>query len=104
MRDYDFTEIIRSTGDTRPVMSRPPKLIATKKWVRQVQDAATEAGGDMNALADWVLNAMEEYAAWTARPVFDMEGNGPQCSVCHQIWPLCGHHHMSHIEGVKDVE
>ena len=100
MRDYDFTGIILHTGVTRPVMSKPPALQATRKWVQQVEAAVTEctrADGslDTEALADWILNAMEQYGARAAVPVFDMDGNGPSCSHCGAIWPLCGHHHTS---------
>ena len=100
MRDYDFTAIILHTGATRPVMSKPPALQSARKWVQQVEAAVTEctrADGslDTEALADWTLNAMEQYGARAATPVFDMDGHGPQCSHCGAIWPLCGHHHTS---------
>ena len=28
------------------------------------------------------------------------DGSGPECSLCGTLWPLCGHHHMSHWEPV----
>ena len=95
--DYDFTGVILDTGQTRPLMSRPPRLIATRKWVAQVERAAQDADGDMEALADWVLNAMEGYAALTARPVFETDGTGQKCSHCMGVWPLCGHHYMTSV-------
>lgn len=93
--DYDFTGAILDTGQTQPLMSRPPRRIATRKWVAQVERAVRDADGDMEALADWVLNAMEGYAALTARPVFETDGAGQNCSFCMGFWPLCGHHHMT---------
>lgn len=109
MPDYDFTEIILRTGETRPVMSKPPKLTATKKWIQQVEDATYDCSHpsghlDHGKFADWILNAMEEFAAMNARPVFDMDGQGPQCSTCGMIWPLCGHHHLSEEAGEDDPE
>ena len=100
MRDYDFTEIILRTGGTRPVMSKPPALQAARKWVQQVEVAVVEctrADGslDTEALADWILNAMEQYGARGAEPMFTMDGHGPRCSHCGAMWPLCGHHHTS---------
>ena len=46
-------------------------------------------------VADWAADWGERLGARTARPVFDMDGSGPQCSYCGAIWPLCGHHHLS---------
>lgn len=109
MTDYDFTEIILHTGSTRPVMSKPPALQATRKWVQQVEVAVTECTRpdgslDTEALADWILNAMEQYGARAAVPVFDMDGHGPQCSHCGAIWPLCGHHLTSEVPDEDTVE
>ena len=95
--EYDFTGVILDTGQKRPLMSKPARLNATRKWVAQVERAAREADGDMEALADWVLNAMEGYAALTARPVFETDGAGTNCSHCMGFWPLCGHHHMTSV-------
>lgn len=102
MRDYDFTEIILPSTETRPAMAKPPALRAARKWVQQVEVAVTECTRadwtlDTVALADWILNAMEQYGARAATPVFDMDGCGPQCSHCGAIWPLCGHHHTSEV-------
>lgn len=108
MRDYDFTGIILRTGATRPVMSKPPALQAARKWVQQVQVAVTECTRpdgslDTEALADWILNAMEQYGAQYARPVFDMEDNGPSCSHCGAFWPLCGHHLTSKVDNEEET-
>lgn len=91
----EFSQIAFEPGGNRPVMSRPPAFQATKKFIQEVQDELGLTDDQAPAAADWVLNKMERYAAQYARPVFDMEGNGPQCSMCSMIWPLCGHHHLS---------
>lgn len=91
----EFKEIIIGSNQSRPVMSRPPAFQATKKFIREVQDELGLPDDQAQDAADWVLNKMERYAAQFARPVFDMEGSGPQCSMCSMIWPLCGHQHMS---------
>jgi len=102
--DGEFDEVILTTGQTRPVMSRPPEMQAASKFVIEVRDALGLSDESAPAAADWVLNKMERYAASQARPVFDTEGNGPQCSWCGQIWPLCGHHHMSAVRYPEDDE
>ena len=86
-------------GENRPVMSRPPKLTATRAFVQLVEDARRD-NPTPEAFADWVANFAEEYGASTAEPMFDMEGHGPLCSWCATIWPLCGHQHMSEVEGI----
>ena len=102
MTDYDFTAIILPTAETRPAMAKPPALQSSRKWVQQVEVAVTEctrADGslDTEALADWTLNAMEQYGASGAEPMFTMDGHGPRCSHCGAMWPLCGHHHTSEV-------
>jgi hypothetical protein len=84
---------------SRPVMSKPPRMRASMKLVREVS-AALGIDDDAAALdaADWVADKMERFGARTARPVFGMDGEGPQCSWCSQIWPLCGCHHLSAVE------
>ena len=84
-----------------PLMSKPTPLVATNLFVREVQDALT--GKTAQEQADWVLNKMERYAAAFSEPVFDMEGNGPQCSLCSAPWTLCGHHHMS-VKNISDKD
>lgn len=92
----EFTAIILVTeGETRPVMSKPRPFKATKKFIRHVQDNLNIPDEQATDAADWVLNLMERYGANSAQPMFDMDGNGPSCSWCGMIWPLCGHHHMS---------
>jgi hypothetical protein len=93
--ESEFTAIIITDGENRPVMAKPRPFKATKKFIAHVQDNLGTPDERAVDAADWVLNLMERYAAQYARPVFDMEGNGPQCSLCSMIWPLCGHHHMS---------
>lgn len=79
----EFHEIAMSEGGSRPVMSRPPRLLATAKFIREVRDAlGIEDDDRAREAADWVLDKMERFGARTARPVFDMEGQGPQCSWC----------------------
>ena len=108
MRDYDFNGIVIPQGGTRPLMSKPPALQAARKWVQQVEDAVSEYtrdDGTLNteALADWTLNAMERFGAQYARPVFDMEDNGPSCSHCGAWWPLCGHYHFSEVDNEEET-
>lgn len=91
----EFTAIIISDGETRPVMSKPRPFKATKKFIRHVQDNLDIPDEKAFEAADWILNLMERYGANSAEPVFDMDGNGPKCSWCGMIWPLCGRHHMS---------
>jgi len=77
-------------------MSRPPRLLPSAKLVRQVRIACDlEDDATAERVAYWAADWGERLGARTARPVFDMEGNGPQCSWCGAIWPLCGHHHLS---------
>jgi len=100
--DGEFDGVILNTGQTRPVMSRPPEVQAASRFVIEVRDALGLSDEAAPAAADWVLNKMERYGASQARPVFDTEGNGPECSWCGQIWPLCGHHHMSAVRYPED--
>lgn len=85
----------------RPVMSRPPRMVASRDFVREVQDMLDRNGGDDDdeRVADWIADKMERFGARTARPVFTMDGAGPLCSWCDAIWPLCGHHHLSESLG-----
>lgn len=91
----EFTAIIINDGETRPVMSKPKPFKATKKFIQHVQDNLGIPDEKAIEAADWVLNLMERYGANAAEPVFDMDGNGPKCSWCGMLWPMCGHHHMS---------
>ena len=92
----EFSEIMQSTGESRPVMSVPPRVIASAKFIREVQRELDIADDDRaREAADWIIDKMERFGAYTARRVFDLEGNGPQCSCCGGIWPLCGHHHQA---------
>jgi hypothetical protein len=100
----EFTAIIINDGGNRPVMSKPKPFKATKKFIQHVQDNLPIPDDKAVEAADWVLNLMERYGANSAQPVFDMEGNGPLCSWCFMIWPLCGHHHMSSNLGNDDEE
>ena len=82
------------TPDTRPVMSKPPRYVASREFVREVADVLDRAASP-DEVADWVIDKMERFGALMAEPMFDTEGNGPICSWCKTIWPLCGHHHQS---------
>ena len=96
MAEREFDEVLIAPAGNRPLMSKPGRYQATRKVIREVMDV-TGITDEAKAIevADWLVNKMERYAAHTARGVFDMDGNGPQCSWCGTIWPLCGHHHMS---------
>lgn len=93
----EFTEIFDhapGAPSNRPVMSRPPRQIASKKFVREVADML-ERSNSTEDVADWIADKMERFGAFFAEPMFDTEGNGPTCSWCKTLWPLCGHHHLS---------
>lgn len=93
----EFSEIIQSAGESRPVMSVPPRVIASAKFIREVQRELDIVDDDRaREAADWIIDKMERFGAYTARAVFDLDGIGPQCSWCGAIWPLCGHHHQAH--------
>lgn len=101
----EFHEIAVGSGKSRPVLSRPPRLIASSKFIREVRDALHIQDDDQaREAADWVLDKMERFGARTARPVFDLEGVGPQCSWCGAIWPLCGHFHLSEEDNDQPEE
>jgi hypothetical protein len=98
----EFSEIMQTAEDSirpdRPVMSYPPRQVASSKFIREVQHTlGIEDDDRARVVADWVIDKMERFGAATARGVFDMNGNGPQCSWCGVIWPLCGHHHQSKV-------
>lgn len=92
----EFRGIMIEQGD-----SVPPRVIASKDFVREVRDEFGLTDDDAVRAADWVVGKMERYSAYFARPVFDMKGQGPQCSACGAFWPLCGHARFS---GVLDEE
>lgn len=94
----DVTEwegIFLGEGGSRPVMSMPPRMKASMKFVREVADALGLEHDAACEAADWIVDKMERFGASTAQPVMDMEGCGPVCSWCGVLWPLCGHHHLT---------
>lgn len=91
----EFVGIFHVGKPRKNVLDKPAPFTATKKFAQYVQENLGIPDERMYDAADWVVNLMERYGAAFAKPVFDMEGNGPMCSFCSMIWPLCGHHHMS---------
>lgn len=86
-------------GYSRPLMSKPPRVQASKKLIQEVADALHIDDDDAaREAADWIADKMERFGARTARGVIDMDGNGPQCSWCSAIWPLCGCSHLSEVD------
>ena len=83
--------------DPRPVMTRPPRTRASRKFVVEVREALGLSDDEADDAADWIADKMERFGASFSQPVFDMDGNGPMCSFCGAIWPLCGHHHLSGV-------
>lgn len=89
---------------SRPVMSKPPRATASKKLIREVADALhIEDDDEAREAADWIADKLERFAMRNARGVFEMDGSGPRCSACGQIWPLCGCHHFSEIDDEEDA-
>jgi len=91
----EFHGIFLNDGTTRPLTAAPPPMKATKKLIREVQDALGIPDERATEAADWVADKMERFGARSAQPVFDMDGQGPMCSWCGMVWPLCGHQHQS---------
>lgn len=100
----EFRGVGQWPAGERPVMSRPPDPIANKVFVDEVRHALGIEGDAAVRAADWILGKMERYAAWHAQPVFTLDGNGPVCSLCGTLWPLCGHHHLSGANGDHAAE
>lgn len=97
----EFDGIGTYSSHKRELMSKPLTLEATNKLIREVMDVTGITDlGKATEVADWLLNKMERYGARTAQLMFDVDGAGPLCSWCGEIWPLCGHHHMSEIENI----
>lgn len=93
----EWEGIFLAGPESRPVMSIPPRVEASKKFIAEVADAL-DLGSDQEMFAaDWIADKMERFGASMAEPVFDMDGNGPVCSWCKALWPLCGHQHQSVI-------
>ncbi|EOM77928.1 hypothetical protein DW322_08740 [Rhodococcus rhodnii] len=96
MSHDEFVGILSSMGDpNRPVMSKPPRVAASRDFIREVRDELALTDEHAERAADWIANKLERYAAYFARPVMSLDGLGPQCSLCEAPWPLCGHHHLS---------
>ena len=99
-RSDEFEGVFEPTA-SRPVMSKPPRTEASKKFIQQVKEGCDLWGFsdfEVQDAADWVADKMERFGARTARPVFDMHGRGPVCSWCDTIWPMCGCHHLSEVD------
>lgn len=79
------------TPETRPVMSPPPRYVAARSFVSEVA-ALLDSTDDVQEIADWIIGKMERYGSASALPMFTTEGEGPCCSWCGVVWPLCGHH------------
>lgn len=62
----------------------------TPEFVREVEEASRDHQ-DPRALAQWIVERIEEHGAQHARLVFSAKGNGPFCSYCGSIAGLCGH-------------
>jgi hypothetical protein len=97
----EFADIFEPKPD-RPVMTRPPREQASKKFIHEVAAELRAVGLDLTPddaakVADWAADKMERFGARTAQGVFTMDGGGPLCSWCGTIWPLCGCHHLSEM-------
>jgi hypothetical protein len=91
------------TPTNRPPMSYPPRVVASSAFIREVKQALNiEDDNQARDAADWIIDKMERFGARTAEGVFDLKGNGPKCSWCGMIWPLCGHNHQSEVDFGED--
>lgn len=96
-QEKEFEGIFEPSG-SRPLMSRPPRVRASKKLIREVSSALHLDDDDAaRDAADWIADKMERFGARTAEGVIDLNGNGPVCSWCKSIWPLCGCSHLSEV-------
>lgn len=105
----EFEGILQYADDTRPnrpVMSRPPRVVASTAFIREVAHKLDWPVDSVGAreVADWIVDKMERFGARTAQGVIDLNGNGPVCSWCGVIWPLCGHHHQSEVLADDDPD
>lgn len=101
-QEKEFEGIFEPTGN-RPLMSKPPRVHASKKLIREVASALRIDDDDTaRDAADWIADKMERFGARTAEGVIDMHGNGPVCSWCKSIWPLCGCSHLSEVDFEDD--
>lgn len=91
--EHEFDGVLIYT-ESRSGMTKPTPVTATRKFVRAVRDGLAGCATDEER-ADWVINLAERYAAYYARPVITMDGDGPICSFCWAYWPLCGHQHLA---------
>ncbi|MGX9348143.1 hypothetical protein [Microbacterium sp. KNMS] len=95
----EFDGIFEAPVGSRPVMSKPPRLIASYKLIREVRDViGIEDDLRAREIADWLADKMERYGSRIARPVFEMDGSGPSCAWCTGMWPLCGCFHLSEMD------
>lgn len=93
--DY-FEKYMHPTGERNSVLSKPQRVLATKKAIRDIQDATgIDDYEKATEVADWYADRLEAYGMRFARPVFEMDGSGPVCSFCGTSWPFCGCHHHS---------
>ena len=91
----EFEGIFERPAARRPVMSQPPRMLPSRKLIDQVRVACDLDDATAERVAYWAADWGERLGARTSRPVFDLDGLGPQCSWCGQVWPLCGHCHQS---------
>ncbi|MGY4845475.1 hypothetical protein ACW9PK_12135 [Kocuria sp. MNB10] len=93
---YDYTEILQVPAEEQPAFSRPPRVTATRKLIRVIEDAQRDHESP-EAFADWFANYLEGFGAAHAAGVFPIsaDGAGPLCSWCGASWPVCGHHLVS---------
>jgi hypothetical protein len=99
----EFEGIFVGTGEHRPVMSKPHRMLPSAKLIHQVRVACDLDDATAERVADWAADWGERLGARTAKPVFDMDGYGPACSWCGVAWPLCGHQHLSEELGEADA-
>lgn len=91
----EFEGIFLAPGGSRPIMSKPPRLRASRDFITEVRAELELTDDQAEDAADWIADKLDRFAALHARPVFEMDGSGPTCSYCSMPWPVCGHHHLS---------
>lgn len=61
------------------------------QFVREVVAAMEQHADDPREMARWICERIDEYGVQMARPVFEIDGTGPDCSYCGALGAICQH-------------